>query len=251
MGARVVLAPATVIQAPQDAGAALRATVGQLDRYRWVAFTSANAVRYFLAALEDVKGLARTRTRLAAVGKATQSALVSRGLQVDLVAGKASAEGLVADFPDPAPDPTGGSPEAEQRVLFPRAAGARPTLADGLRAKGWLVDEVVAYQTVPAPSPSPELAEQIAAADAVVFAAPSAVGAFLSGLRSPSLRRTGRSVIPRYVACIGPVTAEEAVRQGLIVDVVATEPSPSALARTLIEFRRHAPGGGGNGTAKP
>ena len=65
----------------------------------------------------------------------------------------------------------------------PCSAAAGPTLAAGLRAKGWDVDEVEAYRTVRRPAARPAVAEPPAGADAVVFASPSAVVGLPGGVR--------------------------------------------------------------------
>ena len=137
-GARVVVVPVVEIGDPDDGGAALAAAATRVHEYDWVAFSSANAVHRFVPLLRDGRALARCR--LATVGAATAAALASWRLVADLVPSRPGAEGLVADFPEAGP---GG------RALLPRAAGGRPELAAGLRRRGWDVDEVVAYRTVP------------------------------------------------------------------------------------------------------
>ncbi|MGO9456145.1 MAG: uroporphyrinogen-III C-methyltransferase, partial [Acidimicrobiales bacterium] len=145
-GARVVEVPVVEIADPDDGGAALRRAAQAVASYDWVAFTSANAVHRFVPLLRDSRGFGPAR--LAAVGDATAEALAAYNLVADLVPertdGAAGAEALAAGF-DAAP--AGG------RVLFPRAQGARRALPDGLAARGWAVDEVVAYRSVPAPPP--------------------------------------------------------------------------------------------------
>ncbi len=218
-GARVIALPVVEIADPPDGGAALGEAVAGISRYRWIVFTSANAVRRLLALVPDARTLGGAG--LAAVGPATAAALGEHHLVPDLVAERASAEGLAALFP------LATTPGAA--VLFPAAAGARKTLPDGLRAKGWAVDEVVAYRTVPAPQPPDALADEVAAAAAVTFASPSAVEAYVR-LRT----RDGRAlIVPPVVACIGPVTAAAARAAGLEVTVVAPSASVAALVDAL------------------
>ena len=227
-GARVLLVPTTVIVGPSDGGERLRRAAERLGEYDWIVFTSANAVDRLLEEVVDVRTLGRVR--LAAVGRATAKALARHRLRADRVPGEESARGLVEELPGPAigDGSTGGIGGA---VLYPRAAGARPTLAEGLRAKGWEVDEVEAYRTVPADPPDPGVTERLASADAVVFAAPSAIDAYLS-MRD----RGGRPLaVPPLVACIGSVTSEAARGRGLAVGAVATRPSPDALVDALVE----------------
>ncbi|MDA8309087.1 MAG: uroporphyrinogen-III synthase [Actinomycetota bacterium] len=226
-GARVVALPVVEIAEPEDGGAGLARAVAALPQYRWVVFTSANAVRRLLALVPDVGVLAGAG--LAAVGPATAAALGERGLVADLVAERTSAEGLADLFPAAA------APGAS--VLFPAAAGARRTLPDALRAKGWAVDEVIAYRTVPAPAPPAALAAEVAAASAVTFASPSAVDAYVA-LRA----QDGKPLaVPPVVACIGPLTAAAARVAGLEVGVVARHASASELVAALAGALAGAP----------
>ena len=101
-------------------------------------------------------------------------------------------------------------------------------IAPGLRAKGWLVDEVEAYRTVTAGASdgaTAEVLEAAASADVITFTSPSTVDRYLA-------LSGGR--VPPVVACIGPVTAEAARRAGLVVDVVAAEHTAAGLVAELV-----------------
>ncbi len=256
-GASVVPLPVTEVVGPADGGAALRGAVATIGRYRWVAFTSANAVAPVLDLLRDARDLAGVR--VAAVGPATAAALAERNIVADLVAaGDASGTGLAAAMPPPGPDapadapaPGGDAPGAVPppaagavgaagvaRVLFPRAAGARRELPEALAAKGWLVDEVEAYRTVAVPAEELPPAALAAAREAtvVVLAAPSAVAATVAVL--------GPACPP--AACIGRTTADAARRAGLAVVAVAASPTPDALVAALADWW-----GGRRGDASP
>ena len=227
-GAVVVGLPVIVLAAPPDGGAAMRAAAGRAAMFDWVVFTSANAVERFVSLLGD--GRSFGRARLAAVGSVTAAALAAWHLVADLVPEVETAAGLVAAMP--------GAPAGPDRatVLFPRAAGARPTLADGLRGKGWDVTEVDAYRTIPATAADGATADALeaaAAADAVTFTSPSTATSYAA--LSAGRRR------PPVVACIGPVTAAAARAAGFTVDVVAAEPSAAGLVAALAA---HVGGGG-------
>lgn len=247
-GARVVELPVIDVTGPEDGGAGLRRSAAGVAGYRWVAFTSANAVRRFLPLLRDARSLAGVG--VAVVGEATARALADHGLVPDLVAEPSTAEGLVSAFPDPPrwtgsavgargarPSGATGSPpdpvEPGARVLFPRAAEGRETLPVGLRARGWEVDEVIAYRTVIVEPPLDAVADDVARADAITFTSPSTVRSYLS-LRT----RGGRSLpVPPVVACIGPVTAAAARTAGLEVAVEAGTPSVEGLVGALVAVR--------------
>lgn len=119
------------------------------------------------------------------------------------------------------------------RVLFPRAAEGRDVLAPALRAKGWLVDEVDAYRTVPA-DVSSGLRSQVedGTVDVVTFTSPSTVRSYVSQFGVP-----GNWKKTPVVACMGPVTAEAARTAGIYVDVVAAHPTVEHLVAGLVELR--------------
>jgi uroporphyrinogen III methyltransferase/synthase len=225
-GARVIELPMIAIEEPDDGGAALRLAVASIDRYDWVAFTSANAVRRAAALLRDGRSLGTAR--LAAVGRPTADALASVHLVADLVAERAGAAGLL--------DALAAPPEGGGRVLFPRSASAGSALGDGLRAKGWAVDEVDAYRTVAAGPPPSALVDAAGGADVVIFASPSSLAAYLAARDG-----AGRAlVVPPAVACIGPTTAAAAREAGLAVAIEADEPSVEGLVAALVAHRTGA-----------
>ncbi|MHB8464390.1 MAG: uroporphyrinogen-III C-methyltransferase [Acidimicrobiales bacterium] len=203
-GASVVEVPTIETVDPSDGGAALRSAVARLATYDWVVFASPNAVDRTLALVPDARAFAACR--IAAVGSVTSAALERYRLVADLVPVRFDASGLVDAF-------SVGS----GRVLLPRAAVARDVLPDGLRAKGWEVDVVDAYQTVAAAIEGPVVA------DAITFTSSSTVTNYVAAL--------GVEHVPPVVACLGPVTARTATEAGLHVDIVA----PSATLASLVD----------------
>jgi uroporphyrinogen-III synthase len=216
-GATPIEVPVIDFAPPGDGGAALRDAFSRLAEYRWVVFTSANTVRRCRALLGAA---ARGEVKVAAIGEGTAAALTEVGTGVDLVPERYVAESLVEAFP-PADGPA--------RVLLPRAAVARDTLPDGLSEKGWLVDVVEAYRTVPVELDEAAL-ELLAQAHAMTFTSSSTVTAFVSS--------AGRGRVPPVVACIGPVTARTAVEAGLHVDVEAGTHSINGLVSALVAWAR-------------
>ncbi len=201
-GAEVVELPLTRQVDAADGGAALRAAADAVWSYGWVVLTSVNAVNRFMAELRDARAL--SPVRVAAVGPATADALRLAGVEPDLVPAEHSARGLVEEFA-----PAAGS--GAWRILFPCADLAPDTIPDGLRQKGWHVDRVEAYRTVPVSAPDPGVLARVARADAVAFTASSSVHAFVA-LRGPD----GEPVpVPGHVVCIGPTTAAAARAAGL------------------------------------
>jgi uroporphyrinogen-III synthase len=214
MGADVLEIPTIAVVDPDDGGHALRAAVEGVTNYEWVVVTSANGAERLA---DTLNGRALPSTvAVAAIGPGTADVLRRRGLTVSLVPERFVAEGLLAVFPVPA---------GNAHVLLAQADAARPVLADGLRAAGWIVDIVVAYRTVAA-SPSPGLLEAAADADAITFTSASTVESWLA--------LTGPSRTPANVVCIGPVTAEAARRGGLDVTRVAEPHSLAGLVDAVV-----------------
>ena len=218
LGAATVELPVIEIGEPADGGAALREAAGRVGDYDWVAFTSANAVSRFFAALVEVGSDTRALSgaRVAAIGPGTAEALAAAGVRADLVPERFVAESLLDAFPD-----------GPGRVLLPRAAVARDALPAGLAERGWAVDVIEAYRTAVG-RPAPEALAAAAGAHAVTFTSSSTVTNYLAV--------AGDVPVPPVVACIGPVTADTARAAGLTVDVVATEHTVKGLVQSLVDM---------------
>ena len=218
MGADVVEAPTIAVVDPDDGGAALDAAVGGVRAYDWVVLTSANGAERFCRRLRDGRDLAGVR--LAAIGPGTAGVLARHHLVADLVPAAFVAESLLEAFPDPPADPAAGP----GRVLLPRAAVARDVLPDGLRERGWQVDVVAAYRTVPVAA-DPALAVRVGGADAICFTSASTVDNFADAY--------GATAAPPVTVAIGPVTAAAARARGLEVTVEAAEHTLDGLVAAL------------------
>ena len=109
------------------------------DVYDWIIFTSANAVKYGLPRISR-----NERTRIAAIGRATATALDAHDLTPDaLPETGASSETLLKH---PAFDHV-----SDQSVLLVKGVGGREVLANALRTRGAQVTELEVYRrSVPA-----------------------------------------------------------------------------------------------------
>src|SRR4029077_3639877 len=96
LGAEVVSAPAIRIEALKDLEP-LRRALARLAEYRWVVFTSQNAVQVVFEQLGEwgVSPRDFAERRVAAIGPATADALAARGVRVDLLPEGYVAESLV------------------------------------------------------------------------------------------------------------------------------------------------------------
>jgi uroporphyrinogen-III synthase len=213
------LACATIAVQPPQSYAELDAAVRALDRYDWVAFTSANAAHAFADRL-TVLGVSVPETlRVAAVGLATARVLAERLRAPDFVPRTSLAEALGAEMRD----------VDGRRVLFPRGDLARDTLGSALRARGAIVDEVLAYRTVPGDG-TRDLARLVreSAVDAILFMSASSVRHLLDALK-PRGGALSLGARPPAVICIGPETARAAAEGGLEVSAIAVEKTALGL----------------------
>ena len=225
-GAAVVLAPVIRIE-PLLQLAPLRAALAGLSAYRWVVFTSQNAVHIVFDRLLawGLGPRAFAGTSVAAIGTATGDALQQRGVVPALVpdefVGEALAEALGA---------RGGL--AGSRVLVPSAEDARDALAAGLKAHGAAVEVVPVYRTVPATIDLTALAVELrdGQIDAVTFTSSSTVRCFVD-LVGRKAATSGRFI----AAVIGPVTAGTAREFGLGDVVEAAPHTVAGLVDALLE----------------
>jgi uroporphyrinogen III methyltransferase/synthase len=214
VGAEPVEVPLIAIEEPADGGAALAQAAARLDTYDWVIVTSPNGATRLLAAASDARAFGSAR--VAAIGPGTAAALAAGGIRADLVPERFVAEALLDALP-----------AGPGRALLARAEVARDVLPDGLRARGWEVDVVDAYRTVPAPVTEPQR-RQVTAADVVTFTSSSTVDRAVAAFGVESL--------PPTVACIGPVTAATARDHGLTVSVEASVHTVDGLVAALVEW---------------
>lgn len=218
-GAEAVVVPLIATQplASPDEIVAAAAALAAAPAPRWVAFTSATAVRLTIGAA----GATSLRAvHVAAVGQETAAALTRCGVDADLVADVADQEGLAAALT--AHGVSGAT------VWFAAAEGARPELAQKLRAAGAGVTVQSIYRSVlPDDAPRRLAVALDAGLDAVTLTSASTARNFVHALGARTLPAA------TVVACIGARTADEARAVGLDVTVVAREPSAAGLVAAL------------------
>ncbi len=229
-GALPIEVPTIAVEPPRSPAQMERAVKGLVDgRFQWVVFTSTNAVRAVWEKFNEfgLDARAFSGVRIACVGQATADRVRAFGINPELVpAGEQSSTGLLDEFPpyDDIFDPV-------NRVLLPRADIATETLAEGLRERGWEIEDVTAYRTVRAAPPPAHTREMIKTGgfDAVCFTSSSTVRNLVGIAGKPHART--------IVACIGPKTAETAAEFGLRVDV---QPETAAVGPLVEALAEHA-----------
>lgn len=233
LGAEPLVCSAIKIEPPADWIAldqALR-ELAQTRRYRWVIFTSVNAVQAVLGRLAQLN---LTATDLggwsvAAIGKATARVLRAAGIEPNFVPSSSVAEAIVAEL----------DPVADQHILLPQADIARPTLRDGLAARGAIVNAVVAYRTTPDPQAT-ELATLLHAdgVAAVTFTSSSTVRYTLEALQSTGLDPADATKLLNQcvLASIGPITSATARQLGLHISLEANPHDHGGLVAALVAY---------------
>src|SRR6476646_8903455 len=99
-GAIPVVLPLVEFGEPDDFGP-LDAAMARLDQFDWIIFTSAQAVRAFLARSKDLGASlnpAGSKTRIAAVGPVSADAVRQAGLPVEYVARKHNGVALANEL---------------------------------------------------------------------------------------------------------------------------------------------------------
>jgi uroporphyrinogen III methyltransferase / synthase len=229
-GASPIEVPTIAVEPPRSPAQMERAVKGLVDgRFQWVVFTSTNAVRAVWEKFNEfgLDARAFSGVKIACVGQATADRVRAFGINPELVpSGEQSSLGLLDEFPpyDDVFDPV-------NRVLLPRADIATETLAEGLRERGWEIEDVTAYRTVRAAPPPAHTREMIKTGgfDAVCFTSSSTVRNLVGIAGKPHART--------IVACIGPKTAETAAEFGLRVDV---QPEVAAVGPLVEALAEHA-----------
>jgi uroporphyrinogen-III synthase len=165
-----------------------------LDAFSWCVFTSVNAVAGLQSVLTDTHQQLPANVKLAVVGPATADLVAEFWRLPDIIADPPDAGGLADSLIRSCLD------QSQKTVFWPCADSAHKTLPVRLRAAGFTVHPWVCYRTESLPAAV--IREQLRDAapwNVAVFAAPSAVRAFLSAMPLPW---------PFAVVAIGPSTAQ-------------------------------------------
>lgn len=215
---------------PQEDLSTLHEAFARLREYQWMIFTSTNGVDIFFAQLRaqgidirELKGI-----RICAIGPATASRLTEMGLRIDFVPEEYRAEGIIAGL--------GQVIQPTDRVLLPRAQGAREILPAKLREMGAAIDEIIIYRAQPVSNFSEDLLQELRMGnfDYITFTSSSTVTNFVNIIGREYIIPINTQV---KVACIGPITAQTAVENGFTVDVMPTQYTIDALLDAIIADR--------------
>ena len=229
LGADVIELPTIRIAPPSDKRDFAEAVV-DAPHYDWLIFSSPNGVRRFFQAFfavyEDIREIGGAR--IAAVGPGTAAELKKYGLMVDVMPQKAVAEELIAEF-DRKGEEFGGV--ANVTMLWVHGEQARRVIYDELMKRQALVDECLAYSTVPETEDisgaQARLREE--GADVITFTSSSTVRHFMAmNLPLPEGCR---------IASIGPVTTATLAEFGLKPDIEAETHTIPSLVEAIRKLK--------------
>ncbi|HOJ29436.1 MAG TPA: uroporphyrinogen-III C-methyltransferase [Spirochaetota bacterium] len=196
----------------------LHNALNRLHDYDWIVFTSQNAVSIFFEELFALGLDARSlRCKVAAIGPATRDALRAYAVVADLMPQEYVAESLVDAFK--------GVDIEGKKILVPCSVKARAALTQGLQQAGAQVERVHIYDAT-RPEVTPAMLQQVQNADIITFTSSSTVRNFveLAGTTTAT------------VACIGPITADECIKQGLSPHIIAKEYTIEGLVQAILEY---------------
>ena len=200
--------------------------------YEWIVFTSANGVDAFFEMFYKLYDDAREigGAKFAAVGAATAARIKEHRFHVDLVAENFHAESLAETFREKT-----GVENVKMLVIRPEETSG--ALAAELGKMGAIVDEAIAYRTMPETDDRTRARERLAAegADLAVFTSSSTVRNFFAQ----------KIVYPEGLkfASIGPVTTKSLAEQGVEPAVEAARHDVEGLVEAIRGY--FATGGSG------
>jgi uroporphyrinogen-III synthase len=225
-GAEVLELPLIRVE-PEISKQDLADTMLELGGYDWLAFTSANGVRYFFEQFfrlfDDIRSLGLVRC--ASVGGATSAALAALHLRVECQPENASAEALAdaliaTDSLDNA------------KILVVTGNLNRDILVRKLEEARAIVDRLQVYRTeLVDPASLPAASEfRERGADAVLLASSSAAEAYGKALSALEL---APGAVRPLAGSIGPQTSESLRAAGITVDFEARRPGLDELVDAL------------------
>jgi uroporphyrinogen III methyltransferase/synthase len=227
-GAEPVELPAIEVQPVTDTRE-LDSAIFNLPKYHWMVFTSVNGVELFFQRLHDnnLDSRALGNLKIGAIGPATARSLERFGLIPDYCPDVFTSIALLNGFKKL--DIRG------KRFLLLRADIADGVLAKGLFERGAEVKEVTVYRTTRPRDAADNARQKLLEGkiDFITFTSSSTVSNLVAAFGGVPTSLDGAKI-----ACIGPKTAETAIKAGLIIDLMATEHTIPGLVSALEDYYR-------------
>ena len=229
LGADVIELPTIRIEHPADKQG-FAELVTHAHEYDWLVFTSPNGVQRFFdaffACYPDARSLGNPR--IAAIGNGTANKIREYRFAVDLLPQQFVAEGLLEAFKKESVE--------NLTILWVKAEESRDVIYDGLTAMGAIVDECIAYRTVPETADPTGARARLAehGADLITFTSGSTVDHFFQlGLEWP---------VGCVAGSIGPVTSATLRQHGHPPAFEAKPHDIPGLTAAIVRYFRKNPG---------
>lgn len=227
LGAEVLEIPA-IKTAAIDNNTVLDNALKKLSEYQWVVFTSQAGADIFFKRLIENKIDIRTLNgiKFAAIGTATETAVIERGIKVDCVPDKYDAvtlgKALVSTV------------KPGEKLLIPRAKIGSADLTKALDNGGIAYDDIPVYDTLYETSNALQLGDILAKKTApyVAFTSASTVRGFAAMAGTADYAHI-------KAVCIGEQTASEAKKFGMNT-YISDEISIDSVSTKIIELHRSA-----------
>jgi uroporphyrinogen III methyltransferase/synthase len=228
LGADVIELPTIRIEHPEDK-LGFAEMVTHAHEYDWLIFTSPNGVQRFFdaffAVYEDARSLGNPR--IAAIGPGTAKKIREYHIGVDLLPEKFVAEGLIDAFKKESVE--------NLTMLWVKASESREVISEGLTAMGAIVDECIAYRTVPETADPTGAKERLTSegADLITFTSGSTVDHFFDlGLDWPEGCVAGS---------IGPVTSQTLRKHDMPPAFEANPHDIPGLVAAIVRYFKKRP----------
>lgn len=194
-----------------------------LDRYRWILFTSQNAVHLFFQEMKqqriDIRILGGLK--FAVLGSGTAEKLLEYGIKADFIPSAYTVSTLGEEFVKIVKE--------KEKVLIPRAVQGSKELTAILEREKVDYLELAIYDVVGSMTKNIQCLENL---DYLVFVSASGVTAFFDELQSRKLS------LPKNIriACIGRITEKRLLERYREADVVATVNDVEGLLDKIKNF---------------
>ncbi|MFW6029686.1 MAG: uroporphyrinogen-III C-methyltransferase [Halanaerobiales bacterium] len=172
--------------------------IEKLSDYDYIVLTSVNAVNYFFNYLKKISyDIRQINAKFAAVGPATEQAIIDKGIIPEVTCDEFCAEDLFAKLKKQV--------NKEHKVLAPRSKSGKRDLIDNLKSIGCIVDEVNTYDVI---SGKIKDFNDFNSSNVVTFTSPSTVKNLIDMVGKESIKQ-------KFCIAIGPITTKELNNQGI------------------------------------
>ncbi|OGW37360.1 MAG: uroporphyrinogen-III C-methyltransferase [Nitrospirae bacterium RBG_13_39_12] len=239
LGSEIIEFP-TIQIVPPESYDELDRSIGKIQAYDWLIFTSRNGVKYFFKRffekdkdIRDMKGL-----KICAIGTKTAKEVKKFGLKIDLIPDEFRAEGLIKAFTPPQPPLAKGEREGVvlkgMRFLLPRAELAREVFPEKIRKLGGEIDVPITYRTIKPESHGKRIRRFLKEGRISIATFTSA--ATFNNFREIMGKDAEEILKGVSIAVIGPVTAKAVENAGLHVDIIPKEATIDAMVEEIIKW---------------